>query len=319
MLEAAERATQLTRQLLAFGRRQVLQPQVLDMSDVVGSMEKLLQQLVGDDVEIVTSFPDEPVLVAADRTQLEQVITNLAMNARGAMPNGGKLAFEVAVSSERGVEALLAVSDNGTGMDAETVTRAFEPFFSTKGDAGTGVGLATVHGIVNQSGGRITLNSRPGEGTTFSIFLPLSSEAPTAQSFVPAGAEGGADTILVVDDDPMIRGIVIAMLEDVGYNVLEADGAEAALTLAATWTKPLHLILTDLVMPGGSGGRETAALVQGLFPGARVLYMSGYSDDAVIRDGDAFEPGVGFIQKPFGAVELAQRVREILDLELPPV
>jgi PAS domain S-box-containing protein len=319
MLEAAERATQLTRQLLAFGRRQVLQPQVLDMCDVVGSMEKLLQQLVGDDVEIVTSFPDEPVLVAADRTQLEQVITNLAMNARGAMPNGGKLAFEVAVSSERGVEALLAVSDNGTGMDAETVTRAFEPFFSTKGDAGTGFGLATVHGIVNQSGGRITLNSRPGEGTTFSIFLPLSSEAPTAQSFVPAGAEGGADTILVVDDDPMIRGIVIAMLEDVGYNVLEADGAEAALTLAATWTKPLHLILTDLVMPGGSGGRETAALVQGLFPGARVLYMSGYSDDAVIRDGDAFEPGVGFIQKPFGAVELAQRVREILDLELPPV
>ena len=319
MLEAAERATQLTRQLLAFGRRQVLQPQVLDLCDVVGSMEKLLQQLVGDDVEIVTSFPDGPVLVAADRTQLEQVITNLAMNARGAMPDGGKLAFEVAVSGERGVEALLAVSDNGTGMDAETVTRAFEPFFSTKGDAGTGFGLATVHGIVNQSGGRIALNSRPGEGTTFSIFLPLSSEAPTAQSFVPADAEGGADTILVVDDDPMIRGIVIAMLEDVGYNVLEADGAEAALTLAATWTKPLHLILTDLVMPGGSGGRETAALVQGLFPGARVLYMSGYSDDAVIRDGDAFEPGIGFIQKPFGAVELAQRVREILDLELPPV
>jgi two-component system cell cycle sensor histidine kinase/response regulator CckA len=313
MLEAADRATQLTRQLLAFGRRQVLQPEVIDISHVVASMERLLRQLIGEQLELVTASPEAPVLVEADRTQLEQVIANLAVNARDAMPDGGLLRIEVSVSDES-AEAVLTVSDNGCGMDAETATRVFEPFFSTKGDAGSGFGLATVHGIVSQSGGRIVLDSRLGGGSTFSIFLPLSEGARTPPATALAEVGGGADTILVVEDDGMVRTIVTAMLEDRGYRVLAADGGDAAVELATEWSSEIDLVLTDLVMPGLSG-RETAEHVRGLFPTVKVLYMSGYTDDVVIRGG-AFEAGTAFIQKPFGAEQLARRVRDVLEMEL---
>jgi two-component system cell cycle sensor histidine kinase/response regulator CckA len=315
MLEAGERATQLTRQLLAFGRRQVLLPEVVDLCDVLGHIEPLLGQLIGDGVELVASAPDEPVLVEVDRTQLEQVIANLAANARDAMPNGGRLGIELSLSGGENEEVVLSVSDNGCGMDPQTATRVFEPFFSTKGAAGTGFGLSTVHGIISQSGGRIALESRLGEGTTFSIYLPLSESAATPIPSALEDAEGGAETILVVEDDPSVRSIVIAMLEDLGYRILEADGGDEAVELASAHGSEIDLVLTDLVMPGSSG-RETAERVRSLFPAAKVLYMSGYTDDIVIRDGGHFEPGIAFIQKPFGAKDLARSVREALEVEL---
>jgi PAS domain S-box-containing protein len=316
ILEAADRATLLTKQLLAFGRRQVLQPEVLDLRHVVASMERLLRQLVGDHVELVVSSPETPVLVEADRSQLEQVIMNLAVNARDAIGDGGVLTIAVSLSSGQVPEATLAVSDTGCGMDAETMARVFEPFYSTKGDSGTGLGLATVHGIVSQSGGRLGLDSAPGAGTTFSVFLPLSAGAKPPSAATPAAgaSEGGADTILVVEDDPMVRTIVTAILDDLGYRVLKADGGEAALELAAAWESEIDLILTDLVMPGMSG-RETAERVRERFPAAKILYMSGYTDDVVIRGG-AFDPGTAFIQKPFGANELGRAVSDALSLEL---
>jgi two-component system cell cycle sensor histidine kinase/response regulator CckA len=314
MLEAAERATQLTRQLLAFGRRQVLQPEVIDMREVISDMGKLLHQLIGDQIELAIATPEAAVLVEADRTQLEQVIANLAVNARDAMPDGGRLAIEVALSDEETPEAVLTVTDDGSGMDGETARRVFEPFFSTKGAAGSGFGLATVHGIVSQSGGRIGLESRLGKGSKFSIFLPLSNRSPAQPMAELAEVEGGAETILVVEDDAMVRRIVTGMLEELGYRVLAADGGEAALDLVATWASSIDLILTDLVMPGPSG-RETAERIRKLFPDAKVLYMSGYTDDVVIRDGGAFEPGIAFIQKPFGPEQLGRCVREVLGQE----
>jgi two-component system, cell cycle sensor histidine kinase and response regulator CckA len=205
------------------------------------------------------------------------------------------------------------VTDNGSGMDEETAAHAFEPFFTTKGAGGSGFGLATVHGIVNQSGGRIVVDSRPGEGTTFSVFLPLSERAATPAVLALPEAEGGADTILLVDDEPMVRTIVTAMLENLGYQVLSTDGGAEAIKVAEAWTSEINLVLTDLSMPPGPGGRETAERIRRLFPGTRVLYMSGYTDDLAIRGGD-FEPGIGYIQKPFGAEQLGQRVREVLEL-----
>ena len=313
MLEASERATQLTRQLLAFGRRQVLQPEVVNLNDVVTGMQKLLRQLIGDQIELVTILSETPALVDVDRTQLEQVIVNLAVNARDAMLDGGRLAIEISLPGAASEEALLAVSDNGCGMDAETAAHVFEPFFSTKGAAGSGFGLATVHGIVSQSGGHMSLDSRPGQGTTFSIFLPLSKEADSAPPNALAEAEGGAETILVVDDDPTVRTIVGIMLDDLGYHVLAADGGEKALELATASDSEVDLILTDLVMPGPSG-RETARHVRGLFPAAKVLYMSGYTDDVDIRSG-ALEPGTAFIQKPFGAEQLGASLRNLFTKE----
>ena len=283
---------------------------MIDLREVVFDMEKLVRQLIGDQVELVTTSPETPVLVDADRTQLEQVIANLAVNARDAMPDGGRVGIEVSIPGS-GTEAVLEVSDNGSGMDAETAAHVFEPFFSTKGPDGSGFGLATVHGIVSQSGGRIVLESTPGGGTTFSIFLPLSEGAQTLPPPEPADAEGGVDTILVVEDDPSVREIVSRTLENLGYRVLVADGGDAALEVAGEWPAKIDLILTDLAMPGLTG-RETAEAVRGLFPAVNVLYMSGYTDDLVIRDGN-FEPGVTFIQKPFSSAELAGRVREVLD------
>jgi CheY-like chemotaxis protein len=196
-------------------------------------------------------------------------------------------------------------------MDAETAAHVFEPFFSTKGPDGSGFGLATVHGIVSQSGGRIVLDTTPGGGSTFSIFLPVSQGVQTVPPPALADAEGGADTILVVEDDASVRTIVTRMLENLGYLVLAADGGEAAVELASAWHAKIDLVVTDLAMPG-LGGRETAERIHRFFPGAKVIFMSGYTDDLVIRGGE-FEPGTFFIQKPFGAADLAGLVREVLD------
>jgi PAS domain S-box-containing protein len=308
MLAAADRAADLTRQLLAFGRRQVLNVEVLDLRVVVRGMAQLLRPLIGEQVELAIDAPDEPVRVTADRAQLEQVLANLAVNARDAMPHGGRLSIEVSATA---TDARLTVSDTGQGMDAATVDRIFEPFFTTKGTAGTGLGLATVHGVVTQSGGRIEVESRPGEGTSFTITLPLSERPLTPAALLTPAAPDGAETVLLVEDEPGVRDVVAEMLTERGYAVVAAADGQEALHVAADAERTVDLVLSDLVMRGLTG-RETADRIRTLHPEAKVLYMSGYTDDSAIVAG-GLQPGTGFIQKPFSGDDLARRVRELLD------
>jgi two-component system cell cycle sensor histidine kinase/response regulator CckA len=321
MVAGAERAAALTRQLLAFSRRQVLLSETIDLRDIVREMHKMLQPLIGDDVELVTELSDEPVLVNGDPGQLEQVIANLAVNARDAMPNGGRLTIRVgAVETEAtqvsdraaGYSALLSVTDTGTGMDAETVEQIFEPFFTTKDD-GTGLGLATVHGIVTQSGGSIWVYSEPSQGSTFKIYLPLDhGTLDTKPRLVPEAASGSlGETILLVEDDPQVRAVVGKMLESLEYRVLPAGEGEDALELARAFHGPIDLLLSDLIMPG-LGGRELAERLRQSRPETAVLYMSGYSDEAIIRRG-VVDPNASFLEKPFATADLASRVREVLE------
>jgi PAS domain S-box-containing protein len=310
MLDATDRAAALTNQLLAFARRQHLNPEVIDLCDVVDDMDKLLRRLLGEQVELVSVHGDGLVLVEVDRSQLEQVIANLALNARDAMPEGGRL--EIGVGSDGAGHAVLSFADTGCGIDDETVARVFEPFFTTKGDDGTGLGLATVHGIVSQSGGRISVESEPGNGTTFRVFLPLAygEPAPTPVPVRTPEALGGAESILVVEDDSMVRSIVTAMLEDRGYNVVAVAGGEAAIARLSASTVPFDLVLSDLVMPGLTGP-QTIARLRELGCQAKVLYMSGYADD-VIAD-EANDPSIKLLQKPFDGEALARHVRDALD------
>ena len=311
VVAAAERAASLTGQLLAFSRRQVMNTEILDLRDVVADMVTLLRRLISEDVELTTVWPNEPTLIHADRTQIEQVIANLAVNARDAMPNGGHLLIEVARTADQR-QALLVVRDDGTGMDAATGAQIFEPFFTTKGAAGTGLGLSMVHGIISQNGGQVAVDSDPGQGTTFTISLPLTERVGALPAPVAAApASGGAETILLVEDDPVVRRVVTSMLDHHGYRLIPAGSGEEALALARAAPDTVDLLITDLVMPG-LNGRETAEAVRSLQPQARVLYMSGYTDDAVIRVG-GFDLGVSFLQKPFSGDELARRVRELLD------
>jgi two-component system, cell cycle sensor histidine kinase and response regulator CckA len=323
MVAAAERAAGLTRQLLAFSRRQVLQAEVLDLNEVVEDMDKLLRRMIGDDVELHSVVADEPVHVSADRSQIEQVLANLAVNARDAMAEGGLLTLEVKTTEIRseheidlapGRYAMISVSDTGAGMNPETVAQIFDPFFTTKAE-GTGFGLSTVHGIVVQSGGSIWVYSEVGHGTTFKMFLPLAEQAQSLESRLPdrpsGVTESAEETILLVEDDPHVQRIVRNILSRSGYRVLTAGGAEEALRIAEEEGGTIHLLLSDLVMPG-TGGRELAVQIQKLRPDVSILYMSGYTDDAVIRRG-VLEAGMAFIQKPFGAEDLARRVREVLD------
>jgi PAS domain S-box-containing protein len=319
MLRASDRAAALTKQLLAFSRRQVLQPQVVDLNFVVSELEKLLARLIGEDVDVESVSADGPTCVHADRGQLEQVITNLALNARDAMPNGGRLTIEVSTRTiddrhrlplEPGRYAVLAVSDTGEGMDAETAALVFEPFFTTK-ELGTGLGLSTVHGIVKQSGGHVWVYSEPGGGTTFKIYLPLVEEAPNSEvAEGPPVHDGNGETILLVEDDAEVRTFVSRMLLDSGYSVFAASNGDQALLLARERQR-IDLLLTDVVMPGASG-RETAQRLRELQPDAAVLYMSGYTDDAVLRRG-VLEQDTAFLQKPFGSADLARKVRQVLD------
>ena len=313
IMMAAGRAGGLTAQLLAFSRRQVLNPVLLDLGAVVTEMVSMLRRLIHGNVELVTQLLERPALVRADRAQMEQVIANLTVNASDAMPDGGTLTIEIGPSPD-GQTLLLVVRDTGTGMDAATASQIFEPFFTTKGAGGTGLGLSMVHGIVNQSGGSIAVESTPGEGTTLLIELPLADAEELPEQTSSAPAEGGAETILLVEDDPLVQKVVALMLERHGYRIVAAASGEEAVSLAHADPNSVDLILTDLVMPG-MNGRETAKALRNDQPLARVLYMSGYTDDVVIRVG-GFEPGVAFIQKPFSGEDLALRVRELLNADV---
>ena len=325
--KAADRAAGLTRQLLAFSRQQVLQPTVLEVNKLVSDLEKMLRRLLGEDVELGTRLAPTTGRVKADPGQLEQVIMNLAVNARDAMPNGGKLTLETGnvdldeayaadhYPGRAGPFVLLAVSDTGIGMSEETQAHMFEPFFTTKEKGkGTGLGLATVYGIIKQSGGFIWVYSEVGHGTTFKLYLPRVEELAERASQpaqAPARAARGTETVLVVEDEAPVRSVARQVLERHGYTVLEAPSAEAALDIATRYSGTIHLLLTDVVMPG-LNGRELASRLATLRPDARVIFMSGYTDDAVTRHG-VLEPGSTYVQKPFTPDAIARKVREVLD------
>ena len=321
---AGERAAALTQQLLAFSRRQVLQPKVLDLNDVVSHMEKMLRRLIGEDVELRTVLGTGLGSVKADPGQIEQVIVNLVVNARDAMPGGGELTVETSdakldkeflrehPSASEGQYVCLAVSDTGVGMSAEVKGHLFEPFFTTKGKGkGTGLGLSTVYGIVNQSMGHIAVDSEIGRGTTVRVYLPgVEGKAERLPEAPVAGLYGG-ETVLVVEDEDSVRGIVTRVLAENGYRVLWACDGNEGLRLFEENGEAIDLLVTDVVMPV-MGGRELAARLEASRPGLKVLYMSGYTDDAINRH-DALESGLSFIQKPFTPDGLLRKVREVLD------
>jgi two-component system, cell cycle sensor histidine kinase and response regulator CckA len=323
--KAAQRASTLTRQLLAFSRQQVLQPMVLSLNDLVEDIQSMLVRLVAEDIELRLRLDPSAGNVRADAGQIQQVLMNLVVNARDAMPAGGKLLVETANTelSEQyaeshqpvvpGAYVMLAVTDSGVGMDAETRARIFEPFFTTKEKGrGTGLGLSTVYGIVKQSGGYVWVYSEPGRGTTFKIYLPR-VDAP-AESLAPpreAATLAGTETILLAEDDEMLRPLSKGLLEKLGYRVLDAENAVQALALASAHVGPIQLLVADVVMPGASG-RELARRLAHSRPETRVLYVSGYTDDAIVHHG-MLEPGLNFLQKPFTPGALARKVREVLD------
>jgi len=323
---AGERAAALTRQLLAFSRKQILQPEVLCLNEVVSGMTKMLRRMIPEDVELVAVLDPALDRVKLDPVQMEQVLMNLAVNARDAMPKGGKLTLETANAEldvaytkshpevQPGHYVMLAVSDTGCGMDRETQARIFEPFFTTKEKSkGTGLGLSTVYGIVKQSGGSIFVYSEPGKGTAFKIYLPRVEEVlePQRASAGPRELPKGTETVLVAEDDETIRRMIYEILQYAGYAVLEAGRGEEALRLAGEHAGPIHLLITDMVMPG-MGGRDLARRLAALRPGVRVLYVSGYTDDAIVRHG-VLESGLAFLQKPFKPEALLLKVRETLD------
>jgi PAS domain S-box-containing protein len=325
---AATRAAGLTRQLLAFSRQQVLQPVVLNVNDVVENLEKMLTPLIGADVALQAHLAPDLGNIRADAGQLEQVIVNLTVNARDAMPAGGKLTIETAnadlgdayAEAHRpvvpGRYIMLAVSDTGTGMDAVTKARLFEPFFTTKAPGkGTGLGLATVYGIVKQSGGYIWVYSELDHGTTFKVYLPR-VEAPAEAVREPVGTTGtpvGTETLLLAEDDEMLRPLARQLLAKLGYRVLEASDSAAALAAARAHPGEIHLLISDVVMPGESGV-QLAHQLMAERPRLRVLYISGYTDEAVVRHG-LLAPGLNFLQKPFTPDVLARKVRAVLDAQ----
>ena len=325
--KAGQRAASLTRQLLAFSRKQVLQPKVLDLNTVVTDIDKMLARLIGEDIEMI-AFPDPKLgRVKADPGQIEQVIMNLAINARDAMPQGGKLiiqtsnvSLEDSYTSKRslnlkpGPYVMLAVTDTGYGIDQKILPHIFEPFFTTKEQGkGTGLGLSTVYGIVNQSGGDIWVETDTGRGTTFKIYLPR-VDNPAEEQQASEQRESlfsVSETVLLVEDEDVVRNLVREILKMNGYNVLQAANGREALPICEQHVGPIHLMLTDVVMPQ-MGGRELAERVASLRPEMKVLFMSGYTDDAIVHYG-VLDSGVAFIQKPFTPDSLARKVRDMLD------
>lgn len=325
MLKAADRASSLTRQLLAFSRKQVLQPRVLDLNTLFAQVAEMLPPVLGEDINLVMDLDPELGRVKADPAQIEQVIMNLVFNARDAMPDGGELRIQTANSHldetwvrghpgvRTGPHVMLAVCDTGHGMDEEIQSHIFEPFFTTKDRSkGTGLGLATVYGTVNQSGGCVTVSSKPGKGTTVQIYLPRVEETVEVVEIPKAlpGSLQGEETILVVEDDDAVRRMTREFLKIKGYVVVEARSAAEAIQFMECHKESIDLVLTDVVMPGMKG-RELVEQLAKLRAGIKVLYMSAYTEDAAINFG-ILSPGTAFIEKPFGPDELAGKVREVL-------
>lgn len=323
---AGDRAASLTRQLLTFSRKQVLEPRVLDLNALVVDMEKMLRRLIGENISLSTSLNGSQARVVADQGQIEQVLMNLAVNAVDAMPNGGKLTIETREvdldetfaqthpTIEPGEYLMLAVSDTGCGMTQDVLTHIFEPFFTTKGPGkGTGLGLATVYGIVRQSGGQISVYSEIDIGTTFKIYLPRTDEsgAISRGQVGPLSMPSGTETVLLVEDEHAVRALSRFILQECGYTVLEAGDGDEALQISADYTGTIDILVTDVVLPG-TGGRNLAENLTGTRPEIKVLYMSGYTDDAVIRHG-VLHADTAFLQKPFTPSALANKVREVLD------
>jgi PAS domain S-box-containing protein len=327
--KAGDRAANLTRQLLAFGRKQILQPLPLNLNDVVTDMNKMLRRLIGEDIRLTAKLDPAMQKIKADPGQVEQVLVNLVVNARDAMPQGGDLTIETTtieldaeytgkhIGFVPGKYVMLAVSDTGTGMDPPTLARIFDPFFTTKEKGkGTGLGLSTVYGIIKQSGGNISVYSELAHGTTFKVYLPELAAAPrkAEAAVVETAIPGGSETVLLVEDEDVVRGLARKILEQSGYKVLAASHGAEAIGFCLQRTEPIHLLLTDVVMPGTSG-KEVADRVTELLPDLRVLFMSGYTDEAIVHHG-VLDSNVEFIQKPFTPAALVRKVREVLDAEL---
>jgi PAS domain S-box-containing protein len=324
ILQAANRAASLTYQLLVFARKQVLEQQVLELNQLVLNLEKLLRRLIGEDIELVTLTESDLWPVKADANQIEQVLLNLAINARDAMPTGGKLTIETAnvlldaayAQQHLGVTAgpyvMLAVSDTGVGMQPEVQAQVFEPFFTTKEvGKGSGLGLATCYGIVKQHGGHIAVYSEVAHGTTFKIYLPRTTEVDDLQIMeaLPM-ALGGSETVLLVEDEQAVRQLAARVLRQHGYTVLEAASGSEALRVSGEYTGVIDLLLTDVVMPQ-MGGAVLAERLRDAYPRLKVLFMSGYTDQTIVHH-SLLEPGVAFMQKPFAPMLLARKVREVL-------
>jgi two-component system, cell cycle sensor histidine kinase and response regulator CckA len=327
VMKSSKRAAELTRQLLAFARRQIIEPHVIDLNQLILDMDKLLRRLIGAHIELIVHTDPSLWPIRADHGQIEQVVVNLAINARDAMPNGGTLTIETRnaqldhdyarrhISVRPGRYVMLAISDTGTGIDDETLAQIFEPFFSTKAPGrGTGLGLATCYGIVKQHGGNIWPYSEPGHGSTFKIYLPQ-VDAPIEQFPLPTVVDElprGTETVLLAEDEPSVRMLAARVLRAQGYTVVEAKDGDAALQLARAWVgTPFDLLITDVVMPRMSG-RMLAGLIQPLFPASAVLFISGYTDNAIVHHGQ-LDPGIVFLQKPFSPAALTRKVREVLD------
>ncbi len=325
MVAAGSRAASLTRQLLAFSRKAIIEPRVLDLKAVVADVDKMLRRILGEDIQLTATADPEAGMVKADPGQIEQVLLNLVVNARDAMPQGGRLTIEVRNAdldetytrehpdAKPGAYVLVAVTDSGCGMDRATLAHIFEPFFSTKGERGTGLGLATVHGIVRQSGGHVAVYSEVGQGTTFKVYLPRVEQRPLlgkshqGLTVMPRGSE----TVLLVEDEDAVRALSRHILQRSGYTVLEARDGVEAVRVASQHRDRIDLLVTDVVMPR-LGGREVAERLAVLKPGVKVLFLSGYTDDAVVRHG-ILEAEVAFLQKPFSPASLSTKVREVLD------
>jgi two-component system cell cycle sensor histidine kinase/response regulator CckA len=324
--DAGKRAATLTSQLLAFSRKQMLHPIMLNLDDTIAEMSKMLRRLIGEDIELVCLTHPALGLVHADQGQIQQIIMNLVVNARDAMPQGGKLTIETGnvdvdenyvrehESVTEGQYVMLAISDNGIGMDAETQTRIFEPFFTTKGQGkGTGLGLSMVYGIIKQSNGFIWAYSEPGKGTTFKIYLPC-AQGEVAKLSTSAGGKldlQGTETVLVVEDEPLVRALTARILREQGYTVLEASNGREGLRTAREFDGEIHMVLTDVVMPEMSG-KVLASQIKAARPDIKVLFISGYTDDAIVHHG-ILESNIAFLQKPFAAGVLASKVRDVID------
>jgi PAS domain S-box-containing protein len=324
---AAERAAALTMQLLAFSRKQVIEPKIIDLNSCVVEIQKMLHRVIGEDIELSIRLQHDLGHVKADPGQLDQVLMNLAVNSRDAMPSGGKLAIETAdtdlddtyvrqhLGARPGPFVMLAVSDTGIGMDPETLSHIFEPFFTTKEiGKGTGLGLSMVYGIIKQNNGYIMAYSEPGRGTTFKIYFPRSGESLPAPHKVEKEIPGGTETILVVEDELALRELACVLLQEAGYTVLESSGVEDAIAIAKDSDRTVDLLLTDVVMPR-LDGRELANQLVALRPNLKILFMSGYTDDVIVHRG-VLKHGTVLVQKPFTKATLLRKVRETLDAQV---